>query len=385
MKILEVGEHRFNNEAKLLALLKSVGEEGRETLLSEGLTIDSPAISYAVALRVLKKHYEKQESLYVRTQRFVTVRQTVDEYYSSYLRRVEKLSWDLDFFNSHHAVSQQALQDARGQLALVLAVNDLRDQVLCRELIAKEHLTWEMLGTILRSRSVAQESVSVLTGDTSNTEVKVNREVNLVESRSRAGEGGDNSSHSPKRTCHRKSRWNSCCYDDSSGSHDTYREYKSPYRDCRRGRKERQPHWRYGSNESCGSSRDSDTRRSGYGRDCRSREKYRHERSRSPHRHTSRSPRWQRSRYISNRDSGCFECGSVHHLVKDCPQAQCYKCGRCGHLANSCETYIRCWRCGEYHFSRDRCYRSPNPYPPYGCDGRSVHFLNTVSGSTDPG
>ena len=70
----------------------------------------------------------------------MTVRQCAGEDYSSYLLRVEKLSRSLEFFNSENAAANDALQAARNSLAVVLAVNGLRDQALCRELISVNDL-----------------------------------------------------------------------------------------------------------------------------------------------------------------------------------------------------------------------------------------------------
>ena len=88
----------------------------------------------------------------MRTQKFVTVNQCLGEEYTNYLCRVERLSRDLEIFTSDNTVANTALQAARDSLALVLAVNGLRDRDLCAELIAKPDLTWALLSSLLRSK-----------------------------------------------------------------------------------------------------------------------------------------------------------------------------------------------------------------------------------------
>ena len=63
----------FGGTAKLLMLLRAVGEEGRSTLSSKGLNISTPGLTYTMALTTLREHYERKESSYVRTQKFVTL------------------------------------------------------------------------------------------------------------------------------------------------------------------------------------------------------------------------------------------------------------------------------------------------------------------------
>ena len=101
----------------------------------------------------LERHYSWCESLYVRTQKFVTVRQRSGEDYSSYLLRIEKLSHSLEFSNSENEAANNALQAARTSLAVVLAVNGLRDKALCRELISVKDLKWDTLRDLLRCDS----------------------------------------------------------------------------------------------------------------------------------------------------------------------------------------------------------------------------------------
>ena len=175
---------KFSAKARLLSLLSSIGEEGRSTLLSTGLSVDSEGLTYDGAMAVLERHYKREESLYVRAQKFVTVKQLPSEDARDYLKRVERLSRDLEFFKSDDDDKMEALQTARTNLALVLAVNGLRDNNLCRELIAKSDLDWETLTNELRSRSTAQESVDKLSSSISNVNLaSEGSEVSCIETK----------------------------------------------------------------------------------------------------------------------------------------------------------------------------------------------------------
>ena len=55
-----------------------------------------------------------------------------------------------------------ALQTARKSLAMMLAVTGLRDQQLCKELLAMNGLTWEQLSNISKCVSTAKESIDKL-------------------------------------------------------------------------------------------------------------------------------------------------------------------------------------------------------------------------------
>ena len=157
----DVEVDRFTEHAKTLVLLRCIGTEGRQVLASAGYNNVHECTDpmYQTVLDVLETHFGRTESRYVKTQKFVTVRQAAGEDYSRYLLRVEALSRSLDMFNNANADTNKALQVARQDLALVLAVNGLRDQTLCRELISDSALTWKKLGDILRSKAVADESV----------------------------------------------------------------------------------------------------------------------------------------------------------------------------------------------------------------------------------
>ena len=177
---------RFTEKARTLVLLKCIGSEGRRVLGSEGYTdlANCEEPMYRKILQTLHKHFGNTESKYVKTHRFVTVRQGAGEDYSGYLRRVETLSRTTGLFEHGTAAIHEVTQDIRSNLALVLAVNGLRDQTLCRELIAKPDLTWTSLGDILRSKATANDSVEKLHGDRKG-EAKAEASANAIESRHR--------------------------------------------------------------------------------------------------------------------------------------------------------------------------------------------------------
>jgi len=77
----------------LLALLSAIGKDGRATLQSLGFDLrNNENEGYKQALGLLRGHYDRSDSFYVKTMSFVTVSQANDEDEREYLLRVEKLS-----------------------------------------------------------------------------------------------------------------------------------------------------------------------------------------------------------------------------------------------------------------------------------------------------
>ena len=343
---------RFTPDMKKLILFKCIGAEGRNTLAAEGITIENLGDqSYENMVQSLRRHYNRAESLYVRTQKFVTVRQNAGEDYSSYLLRVEKLSRSLEFFSSRTADTHAALQGARTNLALVLAVNGLRDQALCKQLIATPNLTWESLGNLLRAASTAEASVDIIKGG-GQTEtlvtVKKEVEVNAI-SRSRQGYRDRGYSRSQR-----------------SSSRDSDKNRDKGYSRSRRS-----------------SSRDSDKNPSGQ-RDRRrsssreSGDSYRKTRyygdgGVKPKRYTRARPR------SSSRESGgsegpkegCYICARRGHTARVCPKVRCYRCEGTGHMARDCGSSRRSDSRAEYQ-------RSPPPKR-----GGSVKWANYLATESD--
>ena len=153
---------RFNDKRKLFALLRHIGVVGIQTIEAAGYPADSDTLTYDTAVTVLKTQFESSESRYLKMQRFVNVSQGAGETYSSYMQRVEGLSRGLQIFRSSIAAETQVLDRARADMALVLAVNGLRDKVLCRDLIADDTLTWDTLRAKLGARANAEDSVASL-------------------------------------------------------------------------------------------------------------------------------------------------------------------------------------------------------------------------------
>lgn len=161
----------FDEDSKLLALLSSIGEDGDDVLTAVGLSWGDGKITYESAMDTLKSHFAREDSIFVRTQKYVLVSQTVGEDQRDYLKRVERLSRDLEFFNDSDIGKHEALQTARASLTLALAVNGLRDKSLRKELMSKTNLTWKRLNEILHSRTVAVESNEKIAGAGNNASV----------------------------------------------------------------------------------------------------------------------------------------------------------------------------------------------------------------------
>ena len=186
--------------------------------------------------------------------------------------------------------ANKALDDARNSLAVIQAVNGLRDRSLCKELVAHENLTWADLENILRSRASAQESRMKLHG--------IN--VNVVST----------NSNDSRRSVDETLR-NECC---SSRSHNAdYVSNRDRNRSC-------------SSKYSSYGSRSVDInplRRSGDFRcfEC------------GKHWHTARRcPEVQ-----------CLRCRRFGHIARDCGASDCWRCGGTPHTKySSCHpsTYV---------------------------------------------
>lgn len=370
----KIKQDKFTEKAKTIVLLRCIGSDGRRVLASEGYTdiTKRAAPMYNVILGVLEKHFGATESKYVKTQKFVTVRQGAGEEYSSYLLRVEALSRSLGMFNNDNDAVREAVQGIRQDLALVLAVNGLRDQVLCRELIAKTDLTWESLGNILRSRATADEAVEKIHGSAklaSENEIKVET-VGAVDSKSKRSSNYHRGKYDNKGARPKASR--DRAYRDKYSSGDS--DYS--HRSNSRGSNSEGSTRRYSDSSDGGSRKYHRSRKDQYSQGNKSGSLSKRSVEFYQKHGTARS----RSRDGEGRDT-CYECGLPGHALRVCPSILCYRCYRRGHLAGDCKR-SRCEKCsGRPHRRGSRC-------PGSSSSGKSsVKFkdVNQVSeGDSDP-
>jgi hypothetical protein len=304
---------RFSPEAKRLALINCIGREGRQVLTASGLDVRSEQLDYDAALEVLQRHFGRGDNKYLQIHNITHTRQSAGEDYSSYLRRIELQSRSLVMFTHPNDIEKHKdRQELRSEFALALAVTGLRDKALCKELIARDDLTWSMLSKLLASRSAAEETMMQLHGTSSivNEVVKVKAKACVVKSKNRR-------SLSPTSTDYYNS--NSRDSSHSSRSNLSYkRERVYPY------------------------SKRSDN----YGK---------RGRSTSGDRSSGSESRMSERRSVKRGESSrCYECGQSGHAIRDCPEARCYRCGERGHLADRCRRR-RCTGCGERHRGSERC------------------------------
>lgn len=316
----------FDEESKLLALLKAIDLEGGDILSTEGLAWGDGRITYELALQALKNHYAREESVFVRTQKFVTMRQLLGEDHRDYIQRIERLGRTLACFNNADEGTHAVLQVAREAMTLSLTINGLRDQALKVELMAKENLTWPQLKDILRTRTVAAESNEKLTAvvNTQNRPLMpvVKREPSDV---CRVYEGSKQSYVNRSRE---NSRERSVGFERRPNGRETYRENHP---------------------KNFASDRD----------------QYRPSHQRSPK--FSRRPREQ--------NRMCFQCGREDHHVRNCPEIQCYKCREYGHMASLCK---KAMGSPKRYDSQSRA-RSPSPSPGRGRSEIPTNFIREVS------
>ena len=105
--------------------------------------------TYNCALTLLDGHFNREESLLVKTQKFCAVRQAAVEEYRNYLVRAEGFSRDYEFGSSENAEADEILTTTRQRFCLHLKVIRLRNSELRKRMMAKTDLTWSTLGTSL--------------------------------------------------------------------------------------------------------------------------------------------------------------------------------------------------------------------------------------------
>ena len=143
----------FDNPAKCLALLVSLGKGGSAVLKSKGVDVHAAhahtEYMYEELMTYLQNHLEREESIYLQIHNFTHASQVAGEDNRECLRGVKSLSRNLDFLKGSEVIRETFLKSA--------VINGLRDNHLSRELMTKENLTFEKLNTILVNRSKVTE------------------------------------------------------------------------------------------------------------------------------------------------------------------------------------------------------------------------------------
>ena len=114
--------------------------------------------TYNGELTLLNGHLNREESLFVKTQKLCAVRQAAQEGYEYYLVRVESLSRDCKCGSSKDAEANKILTSTRQRFCLHLAVIGLRDPELRKRMKAKSDLTWSALKTSFNALTRTSES-----------------------------------------------------------------------------------------------------------------------------------------------------------------------------------------------------------------------------------
>ena len=149
---------RFTDRIKLLALLKSVGQEGRPVLAFVGFRFTAADAANNGVLVLLDCHFNRKESLLVKAPKFCAVRQATGE--EDYVVGVEGLSRDCEFGSSKNTESNKILTAARQRFCVHLAGVRLTDPKLRKRMTTKTILTWTALKTALYALTRAIESYS---------------------------------------------------------------------------------------------------------------------------------------------------------------------------------------------------------------------------------
>ncbi|XP_067945398.1 uncharacterized protein [Watersipora subatra] len=146
------GQVNFSGPIKLLVLLSAIGKDGCEALQSVGFSLESHDSTYEQAMDHLNRIYGGRETIYVKVMKFVTCSQTCEENERDYMLRVEKLSRNLNF----------DIDDNGKDFALAIAVNELRESTIHRQLMQEKDFDRGRLWDILRARQLAHYSEAVL-------------------------------------------------------------------------------------------------------------------------------------------------------------------------------------------------------------------------------
>ena len=180
------GNVRFTGQVKLLSLLNAIGDDGLDALTSVGFDRTNENANYENALDLLKQVYIREESDYVKTNKFVHAKQVASEDEVEYYHRVEKLG---------RACGYIADNEIRTRLSVSIAVNGLRDSMWRKQLMAEADLTWDRFCTLCKAKVTAKESEDFLSGaaasssssKTSSVKREIKQEVDAVNYRKRSG------------------------------------------------------------------------------------------------------------------------------------------------------------------------------------------------------
>lgn len=305
---------KFRGRIKVLALLQSIGDDGLEALNSVGFDYSDDAADFAAAVTALRGVFERAESDYIKTNKFVSAKQMSSEDEVEFYHRVEKLSRALNFGENN---------DIRKQIALSIAVCGLRDADLRRSLMSEENMTWDSFCTKCKNKVTAKESEEYLFGNGANSsyhnmgkfdkKLNIKQEVDLVDS----GKKIEDSKYAKYR------HPNSNEYSSSSSeSVDSYDE-SMVGRVSSNGKSKS---WRRDRSSSYSSSNEFVP---GYKKKDFSHKNYKTRESRA-------------SRY---EDSGrCIGCRKKGHFLRECPFVRCYNCQKKGHTSMDCKSKNRSYK-----------------------------------------
>ena len=115
---------------------------------------------------MLKTHYHREESMFVKAQKFMNAQQGAGEGDCDFLLRVADLSRQQEIGSS---TRENAIRE---RFALCVAVKGLRNVKVRQELMAKPDLTWDKLKATLKARARAFEASAVLGDKCSSDDVK---------------------------------------------------------------------------------------------------------------------------------------------------------------------------------------------------------------------
>ena len=351
----------FRGRPKLLALLSAIGSDGVETLQSLGFDVASNADdAFDQALGLLQTYYEREESVYVRTMKFVTVSQACDEDEREYLLRVERLSRTMGFGAQN--------DELRQQFAVALAVNGLKGSDVRKEMMEQANLDSATLTARLRARRVARESEFIVSEARSSqsgvwrgikTEVSNVDIANSDSSDSDYSRSGNRGARSSGRSRHQ--------FDSERGR----KRYESSrcdvnYRSRNISRLKDKGISNWSGYRSSGSSESSDDRADRFRRvdSIRKSPSQRFHRDSPPNSHHSFGQCISPMRH----DRRCFECYSRGHRVRNCPYVYCFTCKKKGHTSIDCPN-----GCSGRHSDSDECHkRCKSPI-------RNVRFVESWS------